>query len=89
MNFNYFWRNNLIAFYSIADAFQTLCSLPIFQIDLTGIELGELFNETDDNPMMKAVKKLFKDPIYSEHMKKLLYSLDNRGAFDERITVAA
>lgn len=56
--------------------------MPVFQIDMTGIELGEIFNEDDETPLMKAIKKLFKDPIYVEHAKKLLSSLDNRGVFD-------
>lgn len=68
--------------FPLSDAFQVLCFLPVFQLDLTGIELGELFNENEDNPMMAGLAKLYNEPSFANEMKKLLLSLDNLGAFD-------
>lgn len=56
--------------------------LPVFQLDLEGIEIGELFNSRGESPMVGALKKLYVDPEFMAEMKELLYHFDNLGVFD-------
>lgn len=64
------------------DFFQVLCFVPVFKIDLTGIELGELFNKSEDNPMSLALKQLYLEPSFIDEMQKLLSKFDSLGVFD-------
>lgn len=67
---------------SIPDAYQALCMVSIAQIDLSQIELSELFNESGENPLIGALNILFKEPGFIADMKVLVKSLDDRGVFD-------
>lgn len=64
------------------DAFQTLCFLPAFQMDLREVEYEDLFKTGDDSRLEIALKKLYREESFGKDMKKMLVSLDNLGAFD-------
>lgn len=68
--------------FSFSEAFQILCFMPVFQLDLEGIEIGELFNSRGESPMIGALKKLYVDPEFMAEMKGLLHHFDNLGVFD-------
>lgn len=59
-----------------------MCFLPIFQVDLTGIELSELFNNDKESPLKGALDKLFADEKFIAEMTSILVPLDNLGIFD-------
>lgn len=73
-------KNNIYSLF-FAEAFQTLCFC-IFQLDLTGVELGELFNNNEESPMASAMKQLYKDPGFMDEMKSKLKYFDSLGVFD-------
>lgn len=56
--------------------------MPVFRVDLTGVELGELFNKTEENPITIALRRLYNDPEFVDEMKMILVRLDSLDAFD-------
>lgn len=64
------------------DAFQCLAFLPVFRVDLKGVELSELFNKSEDNPMRVAMRKLYKEAPFIKELTGTLTYLDNMGVFD-------
>lgn len=71
------WSNPLAI---LSDAMHLLLALPIFQLDLTGMELGELF--ADNSSLDAKLEELFNKPSFAEKMKTTLKSLDNFGLLD-------
>lgn len=60
---------------------QQLIALPMFQLDLTGMELGELFS--DNNTLDARLEELFNKPSFSDKMKITLDYLENMGLLDK------
>lgn len=65
-----------------SDAFQKLCIMPMFKIDMSKLDLGEFFNTDADSAMNQAVMTVYNEPKFVEAYKKLLYGLDMKGVFD-------
>lgn len=53
----------------------------MFQLDLTGMELGELFS--DNNTLDARLEELFNKPSFSDKMKITLDYLENMGLLDK------
>lgn len=51
-------------------------------MDLTGIELSELFNKDEENPMAVGLRKVYKDPEFIEEMSRVMTTMDNLGLYD-------
>lgn len=66
----------------LPDAFQALCLLPVFQLDLTGIELGDMFNTSQESPVAVSLRKLQGDPEFIKEMTKMLVYFDSVGVLD-------
>lgn len=54
----------------------------MFQIDLTGIEIGELLKTSKESPVKIALDILFSKETFIAEMTSLLMPLDNLGVFD-------
>lgn len=66
---------------SIYDAFSTLLAIPMFTIK--GVEMAELFNSSDDSPVVEGFRKCYSDPEWLAEVKPRLMSFYNRGIFDD------
>lgn len=59
-----------------------LSFLPIFQKDLAGIELSQLFSKDEENEMAVGLRKLQKKPEFVEEMSRLMIAMDNMGLYE-------
>lgn len=56
--------------------------MPLQSIDLSGLELTELFDKDADSPIKVALKKAFLNPEFIEEYSEYLRTFDNLGVLD-------
>lgn len=54
----------------------------MFNVDLRGVEMGELFNTSGESPIVVSLKKLYEDPEFINEMTRLLTYFDSVGVLD-------
>ena len=64
------------------EAFQLLTFLPISRVDLSGVELGDMFGKDKEHPLAKVLEKVYQEPEFIEDLKRSLVYFDALGIFD-------